>query len=47
MRERVEQVVGFCFDLLKEIGIASIVLHLLVHELTDVIVNHYGYFHNV
>ena len=33
MREQVEQVVGFCFDHWKEIGIASIVLHLLVHEL--------------
>lgn len=33
MRERVEQVVGFCFDHWKEIGIASIVLHLFVHEL--------------
>ena len=32
MRERVEQVVGFCFDHWKEIGITSIVLHLLVHE---------------
>ena len=32
MRERVEQVVGFCTDHWKEIGITSIVLHLLVHE---------------
>ncbi len=33
MRERLEQVVGFCFDHWKEIGITSIVLHLLVHEI--------------
>ena len=32
MGERVEHVVGFCFDHWKEIGIVSIVLHLLVHE---------------
>ena len=33
MKERVEQVVGFCTDHWKEIGITSIVLHLLVHEI--------------
>jgi len=32
MRERVELVVGFCTNHWKEIGITSIVLHLLVHE---------------
>ena len=32
MKERLEQVVGFCFDHWREIGITSIVLHLLVHE---------------
>lgn len=33
MREKIEQAVGFCFNHWKEIGITSIVLHLLVHEL--------------
>ena len=32
MKGRVEQVVGFCFEHWREIGITSIVLHLLVHE---------------
>ena len=32
MKERIEQVVGFCTTHWKEIGITSIVLHLLVHE---------------
>ena len=32
MKEKLEQVVGFCLDHWIEIGIASIVLHLLVHE---------------
>ena len=42
MRERVEQVVGFCFDHWKEIGISSIVLHLLVHEVQMLVMILFG-----
>lgn len=42
MRERVDQVVGFCFDHWKEIGIASIVLHLLVHEVPMLLMMLFG-----
>ena len=42
MREKLEHAVGFCFDHWREIGITSIVLHLLVHEVPMILMIIFG-----